>query len=202
MTIHFYYDAAKQQRLGNFGDKSEAPCNMLRFGEAGNNNQLEWMVDTGAGRVKIRATKDAEPGKWNAVTLTAGAAGYKMYTNGELAGEDASAYRSNTSFQAIEFANSWGTAYRSAFDGAMAYISLWSKQLSAEEVAANVFKEPSGAGLEGFWPMTEGEGFLLKDKTGKYDDIDLHYCTRCDDEVNYVDVDVTPFLEWREYPAF
>ena len=84
----------------------------------------------------------------------------------------------------------------------MAYISLWSKQLSAEEVAANVFKEPSGAGLEGFWPMTEGEGFLLKDKTGKYDDIDLHYCTRCDDEVNYVDVDVTPFLEWREYPAF
>ena len=202
MTIHFYYDAAKQQRLGNFGDKSEAPCNMLRFGEAGNNNQLEWMVDTGAGRVKIRATKDAEPGKWNAVTLTAGAAGYKMYINGELAGEDASAYRSNTSFQAIEFANSWGTAYRSAFDGAMAYISLWSKQLSAEEVAANVFKEPSGAGLEGFWPMTEGEGFLLKDKTGKYDDIDLHYCTRCDDEVNYVDVDVTPFLEWREYPAF
>lgn len=202
MTIHFYYDAAKQQRLGNFGDKSEAPCNMLRFGEAGNNNQLEWMVDTGAGRVKIRATKDAEPGKWNAVTLTAGAAGYKMYINGEPAGEDASAYRSNTSFQAIEFANSWGTAYRSAFDGAMAYISLWSKQLSAEEVAANVFKEPSGAGLEGFWPMTEGEGFLLKDKTGKYDDIDLHYCTRCDDEVNYVDVDVTPFLEWREYPAF
>ena len=201
MTIHFYYDAARQQRLGNFGDKSEAPCNMLRFGEAGNNNQLEWMVDTGAGRVKIRATKDAEPGKWNAVTLTAGAAGYKMYINGELAGEDASAYRSNTSFQAIEFANSWGTAYRSAFDGAMAYISLWSKQLSAEEVAANVFKEPSGAGLEGFWPMTEGEGFLLKDKTGKYDDIDLHYCTRCDDEVNYVDVDVTPFLEWREYPA-
>ncbi len=202
MTIHFYYEAAKQQRLGNFGDKSEAPCNMLRFGEAGNNNQLEWMVDTGAGRVKIRASKNAEPGKWNAVTLTAGAAGYKMYINGEPAGEDASAYRSNTSFQGIEFANSWGTAYRSAFDGAMAYISLWSKQLSAEEVAANVFKEPSGAGLEGFWPMTEGEGFLLKDKTGKYDDIDLHYCTRCDDEVNYVDVDVTPFLEWREYPAF
>ena len=201
MTIHFYYEAAKQQRLGNFGDKSEAPCNMLRFGEAGNNNQLEWMVDTGAGRVKIRASKNAEPGKWNAVTLTAGAAGYKMYINGEPAGEDASAYRSNTSFQAIEFANSWGTAYRSAFDGAMAYISLWSKQLSAEEVAANVFKEPSGAGLEGFWPMTEGEGFLLKDKTGKYDDIDLHYCTRCDDEVNYIDVDVTPFLEWREYPA-
>ena len=202
VTIHFYYDEARQQRLGNFGDKSEAPCNMLRFGEAGNKNQLEWMVDTGAGRIKIRATKDAEPGKWNAVTLTAGAAGYKMYINGEAAGEDASAYRSGTSFQAFEFANSWGTAYRSSFDGAMAYISLWSKQLSAEEVAANVFKEPSGTGLEGFWPMTEGEGFLLKDKTGKYDDIDLHYCTRCDDEVNYVDVDVTPYLEWKEYPAF
>ena len=201
MTIHFYYDAAKQQRLGNFGDKSEAPCYMLRFGEAGNNNQLEWMVDTGAGRVKIRATKEAVPGQWNAVTLTAGADGYKMFINGEAAGEDASAYRSGTSFQAFEFANSWGTAYRSAFDGAMCYISLWSKQLSADEVAANVFKAPSGTGLEAFWPMTEGEGFVFADKTGKYDEIDLHYMTRCDDEVNYIDVDITPYVEWREYPA-
>ena len=25
--------------------------------------------------------------------------------------------------------------------------------------------------------------------------------TRCDDEVNYVDVDITPYVEWREYPA-
>ena len=201
MTIHFYYDAAKQQRLGNFGDKSEAPCNMLRFGEAGNKNQLEWMVDTGAGRIKIRASKDAVPGQWNAVTLTAGADGYKMYINGEPAGEDASAYRSGTSFQAFEFANSWGTAYRSAFDGAISYMSLWSKQLSAEEVAANVFKVPSGSGLEAFWPMTEGEGSVFVDQTGKYDDIDLRYMTRCDDEVNYVDVDITPYIEWREYPA-
>ena len=201
MTIHFYYDGAKQQRLGNFGDKSEAPCNMLRFGEAGNNNQLEWMVDTGAGRIKIRASVDAVPGQWNAVTLTAGADGYQMYINGQLAGTDASAYRAGTSFQAFEFANSWGTAYRSAFDGAMCYMSLWSKQLSAEEVAANVFTVPSGAGLEAFWPMNEGEGFVFADQTGKYDDIDLHYMTRCDDEVNYVDVDITPYVEWREYPA-
>ena len=201
MTIHFYYDEAKQQRLGNFGDKSEAPCNMLRFGEAGNKNQLEWMVDTGAGRIKIRASKEAVPGQWNAVTLTAGADGYKMYINGEAAGSDASAYRSGTSFQAFEFANSWGTAYRSAFDGAISHISLWSKQLSAEEVAANVFKAPSGSGLEAFWPMDEGEGFVFADKTGKYDDIDLHYMTRCDDEVNYVDVDITPYVEWKEYPA-
>ena len=200
MTIHFYYDQAKQQRLGNFGDKSEAPCNMLRFGEAGNKNQLEWMVDTGAGRIKIRASKDAVPGQWNAVTLTAGADGYKMYINGEAAGSDASAYRSNTSFQAFEFANSWGTSYRSAFDGAICYMSLWSKQLSAEEVAANVFKVPSGSGLEAFWPMNEGEGSVFKDQTGKYDEIDLRYMTRCDDEVNYVDVDVTPYIEWKEYP--
>jgi len=201
MTIHFYYDEAKQQRLGNFGDKSEAPCNMLRFGEAGNNNQLEWMVDTGAGRVKIRASKDAVPAQWNAVTLTAGADGYKMYINGEPAGEDASAYRSGTSFQAFEFANSWGTAYRSAFDGAICYISLWSKQLTAEEVAANVFTVPSGSGLEAFWPMNEGEGTIFYDQTGNYDDIDLAYMTRCDDEVNYVDVDITEYVEWREYPA-
>ena len=201
MTIHFYYDTARAQRLGNFGDKNEAPCNMLRFGEAGNNNQLEWMVDTGGDRAKIRASVEAVPGQWNAVTVTAGADGYKMYINGTAAGSDASAYRSGTSFQAIEFANSWGTAYRSSFEGAIAYISLWSKQLSADEVAANVFTVPSGNGLEAFWPMNEGEGSVFKDKTGKYDDIDLRYCTRCDDETNYVDVDVTSYVEWKEYPA-
>lgn len=201
MTFHFYYDAAKGQRLANFGDADEAPCNMLRFGQAGNNNQLEWMVDTGDGRINLLATKDAVAGQWNAVTVTAGADGYKIYINGELAGTDAKAYRSGTSFQAIEFANSWGQAYRSAFDGAIAYISLWSKQLSAEEVAANVFAEPSGSGLEGFWPMTEGSGATFFDKTGKYDDIDLRYMTRCDNEVSYVDVDVSSYVEWREYPA-
>ena len=201
MTIHFYYDAARAQRLANFGDKNESPCNMLRFGQAGNNNQLEWMVDTGSGRKNILASKDAVPGQWNSVTLTAGADGYKIYINGEAAGSDASAYRSGTSFQAIEFANSWGTAYRSSFEGAIAYISLWSKQLSEAEVAANIFCEPSGSGLEGFWPMTEGEGPTFYDKTKKYDDIDLRYMTRCDDESSYVDVDVSSYVEWREYPA-
>ena len=201
MTIHFYYETAKKQRLANFGDKNESPCNMLRFGEAGNNNQLEWMVDTGASRIQIRASVEAVPGQWNAVTLTAGSDGYKMYINGQAAGENASAYRSGSSFQAFEFANSWGDSYRSSFDGAMAYMSLWSKQLSADEVAANVFRVPSGSGLEAFWPMTEGEGAVFNEATGNYDVIDLRYMTRCNDESSYVDIDVSELVEWRDYPA-
>ena len=200
MTIHFYYDEARQQRLGNFGSKDESPCNMLRFGEGGNNNQLEWMVDTGSDRQKIRSSVEAVPQQWNAVTLTAGADGYKMYINGTPAGSADVPYKSGVTFQAIEFANSWGDAYRSSFNGAIAYISLWSKQLSEAEVASNVFCEPSGAGLEAFWPMTEGEGTVFYDKTGNYDDIDLRYMTRCNDEVSYVDIDVSGSVEWREYP--
>ena len=203
MTIHFYYDTAKKQRLCNFGDASEAPCNMLRFGEqTDRNNELEWMVDTGSGRIKVYAD-GAEEGKWNAITVTAGANGYVTYMNGTKKNSNTEAsYRQNTSFQAFEFADSWGD--RGAFDGAIAYVSLWDKQLSDEEVAANVFKKPSGDGLKLFWAMTEGQGYFLEETAGKVSGdyaIDFTECKRKNGSDVEGSADVSNTIEWKEYPA-
>ena len=203
VMIHFIYENAKGQRLCNFGSKDEAPCNMFRFGEKNDPNQLEWMVDapTSSSRIKLYAS-GFEAGKWGSVAVSYATDGTaKMYGNGTLTDTKTGSFPSGVQFQGFEFANSWGDAYRSAFDGAIAYVSVWSRVLSDDEIAANAFKEPSGNGLEAFWPMNEGEGFVFKDKTGKYDEIDLHYMTRCNNEVSYVDFDSTPYVEWREYPA-
>ena len=204
VMMHFIYENAKGQRLCNFGSKNEFPCNMFRFGEKGDANQLEWMVDapTSSNRIKLYAG-GFEAGKWGSVAVSYATDGTaKMYGNGVLTDTKAGQFpTSGVEFQGFEFANSWGDSYRSAFDGAIAYVSVWSRVLSDEEVAANAFKVPSGNGLEAFWPMNEGEGFVFYDQTGKYDDIDLHYMTRCNNEVSYVDFDSTPYVEWREYPA-
>ena len=122
--------------------------------------------------------------------------------NGEKKETQAKAYRANTSFQGFEFADSWGD--RGAFDGAIAYVSLWDKQLSDEEVAANVFKVPSGDGLKLFWPMTDGEGYFMEEKAGKVNGdyaIDFTQCKR--KNVNDVEgnADVSSLIVWKEYPA-
>lgn len=202
MTIHFFVETAKKQRLCNFGDASEAPCNMLRFGEHNNKpKELEWMVDTGEGRIKVYADGVVE-NQWNAITVTAGANGYTTYLNGEKKETQAKAYRANTSFQGFEFADSWGD--RGAFDGAIAYVSLWDKQLSDEEVAANVFKVPSGDGLKLFWPMTDGEGYFMEEKAGKVNGdyaIDFTQCKRKNGSDVEGNADVSSLIVWKEYPA-
>ena len=202
MTIHFFVETAKKQRLCNFGDASEAPCNMLRFGEHNNKpKELEWMVDTGEGRIKVYADGVVE-NQWNAITVTAGANGYTTYLNGEKKETQAKAYRANTSFQGFEFADSWGD--RGAFDGAIAYVSLWDKQLSDEEVAANVFKVPSGDGLKLFWPMTDGEGYFMEEKAGKVNGdyaIDFTQCKRKNGNDVEGNADVSSLIVWKEYPA-
>ncbi len=206
LTLHIYPNAlSAKQRVGNFGNNTESPCNMLRFGERSNTAELEWMVDTGAGRQKIYADGFTAQ-KWNAITLTADATGYKMYVNGELKGSGEYAYNTAMGFGAIEFANSWGKSWRSAFDGRMALLSVYNKALSAEEIAANIFAVPTNEACVGFWLMTEGEGGLLKaDQTKAIkENIDLTKAIRNDDDnvtVNY-EVDVTPYITWTKENTF
>ena len=188
-------------RVGNFGKQDESPCNMLRFGQNGNNAELEWMVDHGTGRSQKELLA---PGfvteKWQAVVLTADKATgeYKIYRNDELQATKTFTYNEKMGFGAIEFANSWGSSWRSAFNGRMALISVYDKALSADEIKDNIFAVPVSENCVGFWPMTEGEGGLLKaDKTRAIkEDIDLTKTTRTDNESDYIIVDVTPYVTW------
>ena len=189
-------------RIGNFGKNTESPCNMLRFGQNGNNAELEWMVDTGAGR---KEKELLAPGfvteKWQAVVLTADKASgeYKMYRDGELQVTKTYTYNDAMGFGGIEFANSWSSAWRSAFNGRIALISIYDKALTAEEVKENIFTVPVSENCVGFWSMTEGEGGLLKaDKSRAIkEDIDLTKVTRSADEAdNYEVIDVTSHVTW------
>ena len=209
--IHFIYEEAEKQRLCNFGSASEFPCNMFRFGEKNDNNQLEWMVDApnSSQRIKLYAG-GFKKGEWGSVAVSYATDGTaKMYANGVLTDTKAGSFpASGVEFQGFEFANSWGDAYRSHFNGAFAYISIWNKALTDEEVAANVFKVPSGDGLQLFWKMTDGEGTTFVESAGVKEhteyvnyDIDVRYMTRCNDESSYVDFDASSFVSWKEYPA-
>ena len=210
VILHVYPNSLKTpgMRVCNFGNNTESPCNMLRFGQNGNNAEVEWMVDHGTGRSqKELLAAGFKTGEWQAIVLTADKAtgSYKIYRNAELGSEKTFTYNESMGFGAFEFANSWGASWRSAFDGRIALLSVYDKALTAEEIAENIFTTPVSKSCVGFWPMTEGEGGLLKadPKRAIKEDIDLTKAIRNDDDnttVNY-SVDVTPYITWTKFNA-
>lgn len=202
--IHVYpYNlGVSGMRVGNFGNANESPCNMLRFGQKGDNAELEWMVDTKDGRSEQELLAPGFlVGQWNAIVLTADktAGEYKIYLNDELKATKSATYNDAMGFGAIEFANSWSSKYRSAFNGRIALLSVYDKALSADEIAANIKCVPTSENCVGFWPMNEGKGGLLKaDKSRAIkEDIDLTKVTRSADESNnYEVVDVSDKVTW------
>lgn len=205
--LHIYPNSLNTagMRVGNFGsnDADPSPCNMLRFGQNGNNAELEWMVDTGAGRSQKELLA---PGfvteKWQAIVLTADKAtgSYKIYRNAELGAERTYTYNENMKFGAIEFANSWGASWRSAFDGRMALLSVYNKALTADEIAQNIFTTPVSDACVGFWPMNDGEGGILAADQSRAikEQIDLTKAVRNDNDnttQNY-EFDATPYITW------
>ena len=193
-------------RVGNFGNNTESPCNMLRFGQNGDNAELEWMVDTGSGRSqKELLAPGFKTGEWQAIVLTADASGvYKIYRNTTLGASKEATYNTAMGFGAFEFANSWGASWRSAFDGRIALLSVYNKALTEEEIAENIFTVPVSDACVGFWSMTEGEGAVLAaDKTRAIkEDIDLTKVTRTDNESDYIIVDVSDKVTWTTGNAF
>ena len=187
--------------LAKFSDKKPqgANCNnQVRFGEvSGHTPQMEWAINNGA-RLETKTVFEAE--KWYSVALVAEASGNRIiYVNGvadslrnisneaiELTdGVLPAAYQhpsiADAKFGAIEWGDSWGTGGTldsvRPFPGCICNISIWSKALSADEVAALVSAGPaSGAdGLVAYWPMDEGQGHVVADKSGanKIGDIDF-----------------------------
>ncbi len=201
------FDLEHQQRIGNFADVADdgQTCiNMLRFGEehdgAHDMTELQWWCG-GSGRVKVWC-----PGfvtnNWLQLALVCDGTNLKMYLNGELKGEDALASPIETSFGAIEFANSWGKSWRTKYNGTLCQISVYDSALSAEELAGSTLKGLDNAlkaKAKAWWPMQEGEGVVCKDEIGNRD-IDFSNTVRNDNDgaTEHYAFDASELVSWTD----
>lgn len=198
-----------QQRICNIADKDEGFINMMRLGQDGNGENLEWWVGYNGYRQKLYGKVTAQA--WHQIGLVYDGSTYSFYVDMELQDsytltDDDKAANSSITFQGIEFANSWGDSYRSPYKGRMWNFSVWTKPefydyalyysyMGIADWYINWYADYYG-GLKAYWKMDEGEGYVLKDTMG-WEDIDLSKATRCNDEVNFVDFDASPYVQWK-----
>ncbi len=176
-------EAPGQQSALTFGDINPdyASAHMLRFGEGGHSGQeLELMLCESSVNPSDRVKEyfDAiEVGKWATMAITADENGnYVLYTDGnESKTFTGKGGKPSWDFQSLEFANSWGASYRKPFTGNICGVSIWTRTLTADEVASLTGKAPKldAEGLAAYWAFDEGKGTTVDEKTGRYEDIDF-----------------------------
>lgn len=183
-VFNVYLDSAPGQQsfLGFCDNNADAvSAHILRFGEGGRSGQdLELMLCESTVAVADRVKQyfdQIEVGQWVTMAITGDENGnYVLYTNGyesqSFAGKGGAP---NWEFQSLSFANSWGASYRQPFTGNVCGVSIWTRTLTAEEVASLTGKAPKldAEGLAAYWAFDEGEGTTVYEKTGKYEDIDF-----------------------------
>lgn len=194
IVFNVYLDAAAgQQSFMGFCDNNPDAVSayILRFGEGGHGAQeLELMLCEDGVPVSDRVKQyfdQIEVGEWHTMAITGDSEGnYAIYTDGMQSntfkglGENPNVF----GLQDLSFANSWGKSYRSPFTGNVCGISIWTRTLTADEVASLTGKAPKldAEGLAAYWAFDEGEGTLVEEKTGRYEDIDFTKSTHNDND--------------------
>ena len=210
-VFHMFIDEnVGQQRVGNIADTDEYWINMLRLGQRNNGEELEWWVGPNNNRKYLYANVTA--GEWHQIGLYYNGSSYIFYVDTQeasrydLTEDDKAMNDEGITFQGIEFANSWGDAYRSPFNGRLWNFSVWQgvSDRYISNILESTYKGMQGDflqfaqwmyGLQAFWPMDEGQGYILHDECG-WEDIDFTQATRCNDEVNFVPFDASPYVQW------
>lgn len=194
LVFNVYLDAADgQQSFIGFCDNEPDAVSayILRFGEGGKgNNVLELMLCEEGVPVNDRVKQyfdQIEVGKWHTMAITGDSEGnYAIYTDGVQSntftglGEKPNVF----GLQDLSFANSWGKSYRKPFTGNVCGVSIWTRTLTAEEVASLTGKAPKldAEGLAAYWAFDEGQGTTVYDKTERYEDIDFTKSTHNDND--------------------
>lgn len=186
MTIVFnvYLDEATgQQPFMRFGDGKDDQeyMHFMRFGEGGHGaGVLEDMLCEPGVATDARPKgyfDELQANTWYTMAITGDETGkYILYTDGYMSAEiQSSKGAPDFGFQSIGFAESWGQSYRKPFAGNVCGISIWTRTLTADEVASLTGKAPKldAEGLAAYWAFDEGEGTLVDEKTGRYEDIDF-----------------------------
>jgi hypothetical protein len=151
-------------RLCNWGPVDESLPNLLRFGEAGSDqNQLQWVSAEGSAFSATRFALNT----WYTISCVYDGKTYKMYVDGKL---DASFEGAGKIYQlgALELGMSYsGYQNSQRFLGRIAEVRFWDRALAVTEIQQGICGvDAATPGLVGYWKMNEGEGKTFFDRTG------------------------------------
>lgn len=136
---------------------------LLRFGDV---NIDKDQLQLAGGGFPITGTIQFETNRWYHVAVTYDGAEIKLYINGELNGTTP-APRGNidlASDKGFYIGRSAGSRF---LDGAISEVRVWTKALSASEIANNMcYVDPTSDGLLAYWRFNEGEGNEIRDWSG------------------------------------
>jgi hypothetical protein len=151
-------------RLCNWGPVDQSMFNLLRFGEAGSQqNQLQWINSSGS----VFSNTLFSLGRWYSISCVYDGSTCKLYIDGVL---DNSFDAAGQIYElgAIELGMSYA-GYQNAqrFLGRIAEIRFWNRPLSKTEIEQNLCGVDAAAnGLVAYWKMNEGTGNAFTDRTG------------------------------------
>lgn len=209
------FDSDNKMRIGDFADANEKWINMLRIGEKSGERSLEWFAGPDGARVKLY-TPVLEAQKWYHVALRFDNNKYQLFLERQKVAEYVLSEEEKekmkgcagypAKFQALEFNSSWGANYRngSAFQGRLWYVSVWNAALNESYIMYYTYRTMNSAfitnsryGLQHFWPMDDGAGYIVAEKCGRGEAIDFSKTTRCDDESTMTSADVREYVGWK-----
>lgn len=151
-------------RLCNWGPVDQSMFNLLRFGEAGSQqNQLQWINSSGSCFSNTLFALNT----WYTLSCVYDGSTCKLYIDGNLDNSfDASGQVYE--FGALELGMSYaGYMNAQRFLGRMAEVRFWNRALSRTEIQQNLCGvDATASGLIAYWKMNEGTGNTFFDRTG------------------------------------
>lgn len=197
MYANYYFDSDLQKELSTFTYQIKIKANslpnghisrffafngnntvMMRFGEGGIGNRLQFVLGGDAGN--HFANKMFLTNTWYLLTIVYDGSKFTMYVDGEKDIEvNYTGY--STLFRGVEIGMSWaGYRENQKFDGSIAEARIWERALNVEEIKGGLNSvDPESPGLMAYWKLNEGEGYIFHDATGNGYTIDWSDTWRC-----------------------
>lgn len=197
MYANYYFDSDLQKDLSTFTYQIKIKANslpngrisrffafngsntvMMRFGEGGTGNRLQFVLGGNGGN--HFANKMFLTNTWYLLTIVYDGSKFTMYVDGEKDSEvNCTGY--STLFRGVEIGMSWaGYREEQKFDGSIAEARIWERALNVEEIKGGLNSvDPESPGLMAYWKLNEGEGYIFHDATGNGYTIDWSDTWRC-----------------------
>ena len=147
---------------------------LIRIGDADiDNNQPQFVIDCGAGQVKLNANAKLNINTWYHIAGVYDNSEMKLYINGELDNSLLQSGAIDTTAEATTLGGSTGDRY---LDGYLDEVRIWNGVRSATEIRDNMCRNLAGdeSGLEAYYRFDEESGTSLPDESGNGNTGTLH----------------------------